>query len=1271
MNKKILWKDISKSFTSSRGRFFSILCLMILGSFALVGLKVTGPDMRKTGEHYFNKFNLADISIISDYGIDNNDEKVINSGKGINKVEYGYLKDVTIKDTKTGFRIFSKTNYVSKYEIKSGRLPENDNEIAINNKYSNEYKIGDTIEFTEKADITGKRVLKQHKFKVVGYVNSSEIISDVNLGQTTAGTGELKGYAVVNPSVFDSEVYMIARISFNDTKNIDPYSDEYTDLVQNHKDELKILLKDQPEKRLNSIKIQYGEKIDEGINKLEDAKKQVSDNKNKLDKEVLNAQTKINYGEKQINNATASIDSAENQLDGAKTQLNIGEATLNEKFNQLQTSKYKLDQAKEILNQSFVQLKSGGEAISEGRKKLEDGYKQVAENQEKILYAQSQINNSEKQLEEKKAYIQQKQKEYQAGVNELNVKKQEVTNAQAEIDKNQNKLNTNRKQLEDGKNKYEINIQTLEQEINKINETLNNSTLTAEEKAKLEQNVKEMEVKLTQTKEDYEKFIKNTYNSAIEQIEVEQNGLNEKKQGLQVAQKEIEKRKGNLSIAKNQLDTANEQITEGTYKIKITKEEIAKSIAQINQAKEKLAKNEQILKQKEAEYKVGLKRYNQGVTDYNTNQDKYYNGIEQWQKGADTLSKKSKEYEENLSKVDKAKKELENKQSALLKAKSELETQKSKGEEKLYDAKKEIKENEEKLKEAQNKLSNLKLPIYSINTRRETPGSEGYKIYDNVSKIIDSLANIFPIFLYFVAALVTFTTMTRFVDEERTNSGTLKALGYSDGDILKKFIIYGFVSSTLGAIIGIILGHILLPLIVYNAYYDGFTVPSIELHFHLWITLIALILAFISAVLPAYIVAMKELKERPASLLVPKPPTAGSKILLEHITPIWNRMSFTHKVTSRNIFRYKKRMFMTIFGVCGSVALLFTGFGVQNSISGINERQFGGVINYDLIVAHNNNLDKEEQKEIDNLLNLNSVKQQSPIFYEEVSKVAGKNKDKQSIKLIVPEKSNNFSKYINLANRKTEKQLNFQNDGAIISERLAKLLEAEKGDVITIKDENNNNRSIKVTDITEMYMGHFIFMNKETYEKVFNRPYSTNANLVTLKDRSEANTNKQASAFMELSGVKGVVQNTTLTTQINTIVNSLDKIMKVLIIIATLLAVVILYNLTNINVSERIRELSTIKVLGFFNNEVTMYIYRETLILSFFGIFAGYALGILLHSYIITSVPPDDVMFNPTLLTSNFIIPAIIIIIITLVLGMVVNSRLKNVDMMEALKSVE
>ena len=965
MHKRKLWKSIRKSITHSMGRFISIMLLMALGSFALVGLTVTGPDMRATGTTYFKELNSADLTILSDYGIDESERNAIEKASGIRQVEYLYLKDVVIKDTQTTVRILSKPSEISKYRIDEGNLPEQDDEIAIDRTYKDKYKIGDTISFTEKANTEGNETLKRHDYKITGFISSSEIISEINMGQTSAGTGELKGYAVVNSDNFDSSVYMMAKLTFTDTENLDPYSDEYNDKLQAHKEELTKLLDEQRNNRFSAIKSEYQEKIDDGQKELDDGKKELED---------------------------------------ARTELN------------------------------------------DAKTKIEEAKQEIADNEQKLQDAQKQISDAEKEITSNEKLLKQKQSEYNTALQEFNSK--------------------------------------------------------------------------------------------------------------------------------------NAEYTQGAKELANAKTELA---------------------EKENEYNEKLQEFN----------------------------------------------------------------------EKEPDAQKEIDENEEKLNDAKEKLEKLDAPTYSVDNRREIPGGDGYSVYETVSEIVDSLAKVFPVFLYFVAALVTFTTMTRFVSEERINNGTLKSLGYQDKDVIQKFVVYGFIAGMTGTVLGITLGHTLLPHIVYNAYKHGFLLPPIELHFYVGITILAIILSLISSVLPAYAVAKGDLQETTASLLQPKAPKAGSKILLERITPIWKRMKFTQKVTARNIFRYKNRMFMTIFGVAGAASILFAGFSVKGSISKINEKQFENIIKYDMIVVQNDDLDEEAKTEFNNLLNSEEIKSYSSVYYEEVTKVAGKNNDTQSIKLIIPENDEDFNQYISLADRKSQEKIELQDDGIVISERLSKLLNISKGDEITFTDSSNKERTAKVSGICEMYAGHFIFMNTTEYKKVYQKDCESNAKLLLLNDSSTENTNSQAAKFMELSAVKGIVQNTTLYNQINTIVNSLNQIMIVLIIVASMLAVVILYNLTNINVAERIRELCTIKVLGFYDNEVTMYIYKETIFLSIIGVIVGWIIGILLHTYILVAVPPAEVMFDPKVTISSYIVPAVVIAFVTFVLKYYVNNRLKVVDMLEALKSVD
>lgn len=1010
MVKRILWKDIRQTLSGSIGRFVSIVCLMALGSFALVGLKVAGPDMQATGAEFYGRNNLADVTVVSTYGLSEDDKDVIGRADGVRGIEYGYFKDVVIKGTDSSMRVFSKPEYISTYDVVEGRMPKRQGEIVLDLNQRSAFAVGSTLDVTEKADISGSTVLRHHRFEVVGFVRASEIVSGLNMGQSTSGSGTLTSYAVAMPSEFDSEVTMIARIVYNDTEHLNYWTDDYRDRIQKHKDQLVKLLAGQPEARESSIREQQQEKIDQ-------ARQQVKD--------------------------------SEQQLDDARTQLEL--------------TKTMLDQAAAMLNKMERVGTTG--AV----------YEQLKQRYETVL---GQYNTSVQEYNERLEEYNNGLQQYQDGVN----------------------------QLEQGSQEYQNNADNLAQA----------SNLIANKQAQLGQ---------------------------------------------------VASQAGSTAV----------------------------------------------------------------------------DGAEQLIEGQRSIEKAEEEYESKLA---------------------EFNSNKPKAEKKIAEAK-------TRIELAQEQADNLTVPAYSISGRREGLTSQGYRVYMVIVNIIGKLANIFPIFLYFVAALVTFTTMGRMVDEERTNSGTLKALGYTNGDVMLKFTVYGFTASTIGTVIGVLAGHTVLPLIVEHAYSSGFTMPSIKLGFHPWVTLVSFLLAWMSAVVPTWIVASRELREKPAALLLSKPPAKGSKIFLERVTPIWNRLNFTRKVTARNIFRYKMRMFMTIFGVCGAVSLLTAGLGVQASIGQIGERQFDELIHYDLIAVEQSSTNSAQIDELKKALNKDSVSSSIAAHYEELSKTSGKNSDKQQITLLATDDAYNFGTYLTLRDRSSHEKRIMVNDGAIISERLSEMLHVSVGDSFSVTDAGGVERTVKVSGICEMYIGHFVFMNAQCYEKMFGTDYSENSYMVRLKDSSVANAERQGARLMKLSAVQSVVQNTTQKNMVSTIVESLNQIMEVLIIVAVMLAVVILYNLTNLNVSERIRELSTIKVLGFHTNETTMYIYRETMLLSGLGILAGYGFGAWLHGYIVTEVPPDEVMFDPALGWKAFVVPLLVVGVVLAVLGWVVYRRLKTVDMLAALKSVE
>lgn len=576
---------------------------------------------------------------------------------------------------------------------------------------------------------------------------------------------------------------------------------------------------------------------------------------------------------------------------------------------------------------------------------------------------------------------------------------------------------------------------------------------------------------------------------------------------------------------------------------------------------------------------------------------------------------------------------------------------------------------EAKLQAAQKELNGQKEEItslpqgtYSLYTRSTWPGGDGYSSYKNEVNAVKAVANVFPIIFYLVAALVVFTTMTRFVDEERQNSGLLRALGYSKKTVMGKFVIYGLVTSILGSAIGVILGNYLIAPVVNKICVRGMIIQKVVLGVYPGYLVLILLAALLAAVWPSFWVARRNLKDVPARLLLPKPPAAGSKILLEKITFVWNHLSFQGKVTARNIFRYKQRMLMTIFGVAGSVALLFTGLGIRSAISGIVNRQYQEIFSYDLLAVGKTGSSSKAKKKLEQ--KVNQLGQSEWIYYGTSDNFVKGSSESQTISVIVPQKA---LKLINLDNRKSGKKIALPKTGAVISEKLAKLAGVKVGDKLSVNLAGQK-RQVKVRAICEMYAGHYLFMSKTAFEKATGKKYETNSVLVKLKGAKIAASSK---ALLKLSAAQAVIQNQAMITNLKQTVNSLQTVMIILLILSIQLAVVILYNLTNINVSERVRELSTIKVLGLHNHEVTNYIYRETAVLSIIGIFAGLLLGRIMDLKILEMVAADAVMFDPAAPWFVYLAPFAEIIIILGILWMVVDKKLSKIDMLGALKAVD
>lgn len=901
MKRKTYWKDLLQSFTGSKGRFLSILTLMMLGSLALVGLKVASPNMERTAWDYIQKANIADITVIADYGLDQADQEELKNLTRAS-VEFGYMTDLTLEGSQDAIRIFSKTERISKFQVTQGRLPEKEDELALADFWKDRYQIGQVIHLSQKNGSNSQ--LKRDTYTITGFVHSPDIFSKSDMGNSASGNGNLVAYAVVTEDNFNSPVYTIARLRFNSLTDVNPFSSDYERKLEEEEETLKEQLADNGQARLEKMKKDAQESLDEG----------------------------------------------KKQLDEAETNLTAGKKRLQEIETRLQAQENQVSQLPEPQK-------------SQASSQLEEAKKQLKQEKEKLSKAETDLTNEK------------------------------------------------------------VKWQTRQDEVNALTE-----------------------------------------------------------------------------------------------------------------------------------------------------------------------------------------------------------------------------------------------PTYHVYNRKSSPTGQGYLMYSNSAMSIRAVGNIFPVVLYAVAAMVTFTTMTRFVDEERTNAGIFKALGYHSKDIIAKFVIYGLVAGTLGTLLGILIGHYILAPTISHIITERMIVGESQQYFYWTYSCLALGLSLVASVLPAYLVSRRELHEEAAQLLLPKPPAKGSKIILERITLIWSHLSFTQKVTARNIFRYKQRMLMTVFGVAGSVALLFAGLGIQSSVVGVADRQFKDLQEYQLVLAVRNHASDSDQAQLETKLQADAVDKYRLIYSKQVDEKYAGNAGVQTVTIMVTDQDD-LDPFVHL--EKNGEKLSLSN-GVVLTEKLAQLAGVTLGDTFKI-----DGKEFTVAAITEHYVGHYIYMNQKTYEAIYGQVPKMNTYLVKFKDKSQNNTETLAGQFMEQPAVASVVQNASTIRLFETFASSLNQTMAILVIVSVLLAMVILYNLTNINVAERIRELSTIKVLGFHNKEVTLYIYRETIILSLVGIVLGLVSGFYLHHFLIQMIAPATFRFQPKVGWEVYLIPVLAVSTILTILGFFVNHYLRKVDMLEALKSVE
>jgi putative ABC transport system permease protein len=1352
--RKEFWMEIRKS----KSRFISILLIVALGVAFFSGIQASSPDMRYSGDAYYDESSLMDIKVVGTMGLTSDDVSSIESIDGIESAEGAWSTDVMCGEGQKQkvLHIESINDTVNKLDVQEGRLPEKSGEIFLDSTFasSNEYKVGDKVALREEGD---SPVLVTTEYTVVGTGRSPLYIS-FNRGNTTLGTGEVNGFGYVLPEDFDQEIYTQIYVTVHGAKGLTSYTDGYENLIAKIKDRVENIADDRCQIRLAAVKADAQEEINDAQKKLDDGKKEadekLADAKEELDKgekdledgrneyedgksQLEDAKTELADGKKQLEDAKTELADGKNQLEDAKAQLADGKSQLESARSQLSSSKSQLDTARSQLDDGWSQVNAAKAQLADGQAQLDSAQKQVTsglaeleenqktldENKAKLADGKAQIEAGEQQLEAAKQTLTTKQ-------SELDQSKAEIIAGQQQIESTRTQLNVQKQQITDGLSQVSAGEAQLQDGISALESAKAQLTelqsqleiVRASYKAALENpdaSQEEIDILAAQVSalEEQEAAVTQQIQASEAQIESQrqqlaanrselESGLATVEDGLsQLSQKEselnagleqitagqaqidagwiqIQEQENTLAASKAEIEAGEQELEKGQKQLKAAKKKLNKAQKEIDSNAETLAAgqaeldaNVAKLNDSEAQYASGLEQYHSGARQIAENEAKLTSGEQEIAENEAKLADGEKEIADNEKKLADGEKEITDNEKKLQDAAKDLK----KGEKDLADGKKEyedakkdaedeIAENQQKLNDAKKELEDLEMPEWMVTDREDLPEYTDYG--DNADRL-RNIGQVFPVIFFLVAALISLTTMTRMVEEQRTQIGTLKALGYKKSAIAAKYICYAFFATLLGSVLGMLIGEKIIPYIIITAYgimYHN-VANTISIDYQPGFALIASAASVVCTVGATLFASGKELQETPASLMRPPAPKEGKRVLLERLTFIWKHLSFSWKSTIRNLFRYKKRLIMTVFGIAGSMGLMLVGFGIQDSISDIAAIQYRELQHYDGMVIEDSDATEEEHAELFEYMKENEqIAHCNRVQMTKIS--APKGSSSVSIYLFVPESLSEFAKDVTLKNRITGETYELTDEGAAISEKTASLLGLKVGDMIPLK-KGDKEYKVRVAVITENYMSHYLYMTPRVYEQTFGEKPEYENIVFTMQEDCKDDLEMAGSRILANPGALSISYTSSLASQVDRMLSTLDAVILVLIVSAGMLAFVVLYNLNNINITERQRELATLKVLGFYDGEVSQYVLRENVILTVLGIMFGAVFGILIHRYVITTVEVDAVMFGRNIKPLSFLYSGILTSIFSIVVNGVMHFKLKTIDMVESLKSVE
>ena len=1218
--KNAMQKDFWREIGHTRSRFFSIMILVALSVAFLSGLKATAPDMKHTGDDYLDSLHLADIQVLSTLGLTDEDIAALRAQDKIEDAEGEYVIDAFASSDSLDavVKVLSLTDRgISDVLLREGRMPERADECVVEENMLSlmSISIGDTITLTPGDDLSD--ALAQNTYTVVGTVRSPVYLA-VERGTSTLGSGTVKAYLYLPREAFTLDYYTAAYVRVSGAAEMTAFYDEYDDYI----DDVIDSLEDLSEQRAS---LRHDELVDEATEKLDDAQKELDDAKAEADKELGDARKELDDARRKLDDGWKEYDDGKQELADSRTKLDDAKAELEDGEQEYADGVKKYDQA-------VRDYEKGQKDYADGVKDYEKGAQQLADGADELEAGKEKLDEGQKQLDalgNTVAGALQNDPNY-AGVtggtiiDELGRGDENTAAAtDAALDKMRAQLEGGIAQAQQGLAQIDAGIEQCDEGLAKIDAALaelgeDQSEQVAAKRAALEQQRADTAAQRSTLVQQRGKV-----SAQLSELQSQLAALSTVSSGSIAANKQ------QLDQGRADYESGKQQLSAGYRDLRDGKKELDKAKKELDEAPQKLADAKQELADARKELDDGWKEYYDG-------EEKYADGEKELADAYRELTDGEKDYREGLR---------------------EYEDGKAEADEKIADA-------EEKIADARRKVADIESCEWYLFSRSYNPGYTGY---GQDAERMANLASVFPVIFFLVAALVCLTTMTRMVEEQRVQIGSLKAMGYSGLAISRKYLLYGLLPSLTGGMFGLVIGYILFPKMIFTAYQIMYQMPNIELRAYGGISAYSLLAAVACTTIATLWACLATLRETPASLMRPRTPKAGKRVFLEYIKPLWRRMSFIHKVTARNLFRYQKRFWMTVIGIGGCTALIIAGFGMRSSLLFTMSRQYDELFHYSAQVTLADNALPEERAAVEDFLEHDSrVVNYIPCAASSATVVTPSYSTTAYVEVMA---SDEIGKVVDLFDYKSGDPITMGDEGVYIDQKLSELLKVSVGDTFFLDGDVRGD--VTVAGIYEHYTGHFIYMTPGYYENALHADGEPNAYLLNF---TSDDTDTCNAIFEKLLDMSGVATTSRMRDTQDTYMHSMERVDFVVVIIilaAAALAMVVLFNLSNINITERQRELATIKLLGFYDKEVSAYVYRENIVLTVFGILMGCFMGHWLHIYLVRSTEIDLMMFGRQTAPSAYVYAAILTMLFSVLVNVLAHFKMKKIDMVESLKSAE